>query len=121
MYGRGTSDMKGGVAAMVAAALRLARSDKKGPSLVLFLTAGEETGSKGAAHLATLKDLGRIGAIVVGEPTSNYPLVGHKGALWIEAQFKGVSAHGSMPEKGVNAIYKAARALVQLEALPIRG
>ena len=116
IYGRGTSDMKGGVAAMVAAALRLARSDKKGASLVLLLTAGEETGSQGAAHLVSLKGLGPIGAMVVGEPTSNYPFVAHKGALWIEAQVKGVSAHGSMPEKGVNAIYKAARALVQLEA-----
>jgi succinyl-diaminopimelate desuccinylase len=116
MYGRGTSDMKGGVAAMVTAALRLARSPKAGASLVLILTAGEETGSKGAAHLVSLRGLGPIGAMVVGEPTSNYPLVGHKGALWIEAQVKGVSAHGSMPEKGVNAIYKAARAVVQLEA-----
>jgi succinyl-diaminopimelate desuccinylase len=116
IYGRGTSDMKGGVAAMVAAALRLAGSNKREASLVLFLTAGEETGSQGAAHLASLKGFGPIAAMVVGEPTSNYPLVGHKGALWIEAQVKGVSAHGSMPEKGVNAIYRAARALVQLEA-----
>ena len=105
IYGRGTSDMKGGVAAMVAAALRLARSDRSGASLLLLLTAGEETGLQGAAHLVSLKDLGPIGAMVVGEPTSNYPLVGHKGALWIEAKVKGVSAHGSMPEKGVNAIY----------------
>ena len=49
--------------------------------------------------------------MVVGEPTSNYPLVGHKGSLKFHARFKGVSAHGSMPELGVNAIYKAAQAL----------
>lgn len=116
IYGRGTSDMKGGVAAMVAAALRLARSGKRGSSIVLILTAGEETGSQGAANLTSMIGLGPVGAMVVGEPTSNYPLVGHKGALWIEAQVKGVSAHGSMPEKGVNAICRAARALVRLEA-----
>jgi succinyl-diaminopimelate desuccinylase len=115
IYGRGTSDMKSGVAAMVAAAVRLARSDKKGASFILILTAGEETGSQGASHLVSLKGLGPISAMVVGEPTSNYPFVGHKGALWIEAKVKGVSAHGSMPEKGINAIYRAARALVQLE------
>ena len=48
--------------------------------------------------------------MVVGEPTSNYPLVGHKGSLKFHARFKGVSAHGSMPQLGVNAIYKAAQA-----------
>jgi succinyl-diaminopimelate desuccinylase len=115
IYGRGTSDMKSGVAAMVAAAVRLVRFEKKKASLVLILTAGEETGSQGASHLVSLRRLGPVGAMVVGEPTSNYPFVGHKGALWIEARVNGVSAHGSMPGEGINAIYKAARALVQLE------
>jgi succinyl-diaminopimelate desuccinylase len=52
----------------------------------------------------------------VGEPTSNYPLVGHKGSVKFHARFKGVSAHGSMPELGDNAIYKAAKAVGKLEA-----
>jgi len=51
----------------------------------------------------------------VGEPTSNYPMVGHKGSIKLHAKFKGVSAHGSMPQLGVNAIYKAARAIAKLE------
>ena len=51
----------------------------------------------------------------MGEPTSNYPLIGHKGALFLEAQTRGIAAHGSMPEKGVNAIYKAAQAVRKLE------
>ena len=54
--------------------------------------------------------------MIVGEPTSNYPLVGHKGSVKFHARFKGVSAHGSMPHLGVNAIYKAAKALGRLEA-----
>ena len=54
--------------------------------------------------------------MVVAEPTSNYPFVGHKGALWLRAKATGVTAHGSMPERGVNAIYKAARAVGKLEA-----
>jgi succinyl-diaminopimelate desuccinylase len=54
--------------------------------------------------------------MIVGEPTSNYPLVGHKGSVKFHARFKGVSAHGSMPHLGVNAIYKAAHALGKLES-----
>jgi len=53
--------------------------------------------------------------VVVGEPTSNYPFVGHKGAFWLNARTNGVTAHGSMPEKGVNAVFKAARAVAVLE------
>jgi succinyl-diaminopimelate desuccinylase len=59
--------------------------------------------------------LGRAGAVVVGEPSSNYPFVGHRGAFWLNARTRGVTAHGSMPEKGVNAVFKAGRALAVLE------
>jgi succinyl-diaminopimelate desuccinylase len=52
---------------------------------------------------------------VVAEPTANAPLVGHKGAFWLKAQARGVTAHGSMPEHGDNAIYKIARAALALE------
>jgi succinyl-diaminopimelate desuccinylase len=50
----------------------------------------------------------------VAEPTGINPLVGHKGVLWLEAESKGVTAHGLMPEKGVSAIYKAARDVTAL-------
>jgi len=59
--------------------------------------------------------------MIVGEPTSNYPYVGHKGSIKFHASFKGVSAHGSMPQLGVNAIYKAARAVSKLEAFDFRA
>jgi succinyl-diaminopimelate desuccinylase len=115
LYGRGSSDMKSGVAAFVCAALDVARTDP-GAELVLVIVAGEETGCEGSAHLArTAGALGRAGALIVAEPTGNHPLVGHKGALWLEARTRGVTAHGSMPERGVNAIYKAARAISGLE------
>ena len=115
LYGRGTSDMKSGVAAFVCAALDVARADPRA-ELLLAIVAGEETGCEGSAHLArTPGALGRAGALVVAEPTGNLPLVGHKGALWLEARTRGVTAHGSMPERGVNAIYKAARAVSSLE------
>src|SRR6202008_1647807 len=82
---------------------------------VLVFTAGEETGCEGARYLCQLPDiLPRCGALLVGEPTSNYPLIGHKGALWLRAAFRGVTAHGSMPEQGDNAVYKAARGTLRL-------
>ncbi|HVY08301.1 MAG TPA: M20 family metallopeptidase [Burkholderiales bacterium] len=116
VYGRGTSDMKCGVAAFVVASLNLADKLQRSPGLELVITAGEETGCEGAFHLIHKSGaLGRAGAVVVGEPSSNYPFVGHRGAFWLNAKTRGVTAHGSMPEKGVNAVFKAARAVGMLE------
>jgi succinyl-diaminopimelate desuccinylase len=116
LYGRGTSDMKSGVAAILLASRSFAKKLSGTPGIVLVLTAGEEGGCIGSKHLAQQRKLlGRAGAMVVGEPTSNYPLVGHKGSIKFNARFRGVSAHGSMPELGVNAVYKAAAAVTKLE------
>jgi len=118
LLGRGTSDMKSGVAAIVAAALRLAGLAQGRGGLLLAFTAGEEMGCMGAEHLVqTPGALSRSGGLVVAEPTSNYPMIGHKGALWLEAILRGKAAHGSMPEKGVNAIEKAARAINSLAGM----
>lgn len=114
LFGRGSSDMKAGVAAMLVAATRLAPKLERTRGVVLALTADEEAGCTGSARLARSGLLGSAGALVVGEPTSNYPLVGHKGAFKFHAHFRGVSAHGSMPHLGVNAIYKAAKAVSRL-------
>ena len=117
LYGRGASDMKAGVAAILLAARAMAKRLAGTPGVAIVLTAAEEGGCIGSRHLSEQKVLlGKAGAMVVGEPTSNYPLVGHKGSVKFHARFKGVSAHGSMPHLGVNAIYKAARALGKLEA-----
>src|SRR6266705_5498064 len=116
LYGRGSSDMKAGVAAILLAARKLAKKLPGTPGIVIVLTAAEEGGCIGSEHLARTQLLGKAGAMIVGEPTSNYPYLGHKGSLKFYARFRGVSAHGSMPELGVNAIYKAARAVSKLEA-----
>lgn len=117
LYGRGSSDMKSGVAAMILAALTLSPFLPGKGGLKLVFTAGEEMGCEGAARLRSQGTmLGKAGALIVGEPTSNYPIIGHKGAVFLEARTRGVTAHGSMPEKGENAIYKAARAVLALEA-----
>jgi succinyl-diaminopimelate desuccinylase len=115
LYGRGSSDMKAGIAGMLLAARNLAKKLSGTPGIVLVLTAAEEGGCIGSQHLARTRLLGKAGAMIVGEPTSNYPLVGHKGSLKFHARFRGVSAHGSMPELGVNAIYKASEAVLKLK------
>lgn len=112
LYGRGSSDMKSGVAACIHAALRLAGRAERRADIVLVISAGEETGCEGVLSLAQAPEiLGECGCLVVAEPTDNRPMVGHKGALWMELVFSGVTAHGSMPERGDNAIYKACAAI----------
>ncbi|MDP1899027.1 MAG: M20 family metallopeptidase [Rubrivivax sp.] len=120
LYGRGSSDMKSGVAAFTAAAIAQSDRLRDSAGLSLIITAGEETGCEGAFHLVghdeTRALIGNAGALVVGEPTGNAPLLGHKGAFWLEASVSGTTAHGSMPEHGDNAVYKMARAALALEA-----
>ncbi len=112
IYGRGASDMKAGLAAMVLAAL----ADGHDVPVTLVLTAGEETGCEGVRSLVQEGRLqGRVRALVVGEPTANQPLIGHKGALWLELEARGRSAHGSQPERGDNAICKAVEAINRLK------
>lgn len=112
LYGRGACDMKGGVAALVAAVERLATVGQPQASVELVLCAGEETGCQGARSL--VGSLATAGALVVAEPTSNRALTAHKGALWLEATTTGKSAHGSTPHVGENAIYAMAPALSKL-------
>ena len=116
VFGRGASDAKSSVAAIVVAGLRLAALKDRSAAVEIILSADQETGDNGTNFLAKQKDiLHRVGALILGEPTANYPMIGHKGMLWLKAYTCGVSAHASMPDKGENAIYKAARAVVRLE------
>ena len=116
IYGRGSSDMKGGLAAMICAVLEAFKESVPRGGIRLIFTAGEETGCYGAKLLAESGyDLGKASAIIVGEPTSNYPAIGHKGALYLKISTMGKTAHSSMPELGDNAIYKAAKAITIIE------
>jgi succinyl-diaminopimelate desuccinylase len=117
LYGRGASDMKAGVAAIVVAAERVAALGRGSAGLELVLCAGEETGCEGARHLAATGALGRCDAVLVAEPTGGVPHVAHKGVLWMRAGTEGVSAHGSAPHQGSNAIYPLADAVVALREL----
>lgn len=113
LYGRGSSDMKAAVAAFIVACIAQLALIKAGYGVVLLLTGGEETGCDGARAL--IDDPGIAlpapSAVIVGEATANYPVIGHKGALWLRCETQGKTAHGSMPELGINAIYLAVDAI----------
>lgn len=118
LFGRGSSDMKAGIAAFVVACWQAREALREGNGVRLLLTGGEETGCEGARALAANGKAGQpLSLLIVGEPTANYPCIGHKGALWLEGVALGKTAHGSMPEKGENAIYKATRAIETLREM----
>jgi succinyl-diaminopimelate desuccinylase len=118
LFGRGSSDMKAGLAAMIAAAVDGTMKSTPREGLRLIFTAGEELGCQGITQLSgTYKMQGKAGAVVIGEPTANIPAVGHKGALYLNAVTTGKTAHSSMPDRGINAIYKAAHAIIAAEKL----
>jgi succinyl-diaminopimelate desuccinylase len=116
LYGRGSSDMKGGLAAMVIAAIQTFNEGSPKCGVRLILTSGEELGCQGAKHLAsTYKNMGRAKGIIVGEPTANIPAIGHKGGLYLKLTARGKTAHSSMPHLGDNAIYKIAQSITKIE------
>ncbi len=115
LYGRGSSDMKAAVAAFAVACVTHQQAIRQGSGVVMLITGGEETGCDGARSLIDSADLPEVGALIVGEPTANYPVIGHKGALWLRCETRGKTAHGAMPELGINAIYLAADALGKIQ------
>lgn len=122
IFGRGSSDMKSGVAAMTAAAIESTEDVLPEGGVRLIFTAGEELGCQGIRQLVnTRQEPGNASAVIVGEPTANKPAIGHKGALYLKASTSGKTAHSSMPELGDNAIYKAARAITRIETFDFQA
>ncbi len=117
LIGRGASDMKAGVAAFVIAAIAQAKLGKPRRGITLVVTAGEETGCEGAFHLARIGALGPAELLIVAEPTSNLPIIAHKGSVRLRITAKGKTAHSSMPELGSNAIYKVTEWIRCIEML----
>jgi acetylornithine deacetylase len=115
IYGRGSQDMKGGVAAMIGAARVIAESGGLDHGrLVVACVVDEEHASIGADALVTKW---RADAGVVTEPTDLHVAVAHKGFEWVEIETEGRAAHGSRPGEGRDAILRMGRVLAELEAL----
>ncbi len=114
IWGRGSSDMKGGVAAMIMAAIDASMNGAPEGGVRLIFSAAEELGCIGIEQLMKkIDNKGNASAIIVGEPTGNIPAIGHKGAIYLNAVTTGKTAHSSMPHLGDNAIYKAAEAILK--------
>lgn len=110
LYGRGTCDMKGFVAACVAMAPAFAARDLAVPVHFAF-TYDEEIGCLGGQALtASLAARGiRPAAAIIGEPSMMQPVDGHKGCFEYTTRVTGLEGHGSSPDLGVNAVEYAAR------------
>lgn len=115
LYGRGTCDMKGFIAATLAMAPRFARTQRTSPIHFSF-TYDEETGCIGAGHLAqSLTERGiRPAMAIIGEPTMMRIVEGHKGCHEYTTRFQGLEGHGSAPDLGVNAVEYAVRYVARL-------
>lgn len=104
MYGRGTADMKGGAAAMFLALERLWEERHLLERDVYFcFTADEEYKGIGIQAMAQGGYLSDVKEVVICEPSDEQVSICEKGALWLSVQIKGVGAHASRPELGVNA------------------
>ena len=121
LRGRGASDMKGGTAAMVAAACTIARSEVRlDGDLIVACTAGEEVDCVGALDLLRQGVFAGASAMLIPEPTDLAVWHVEKGALWLEILMRGKTAHGSMAEEGHNAVGQTLAFLERLVAFPFQ-
>lgn len=112
LYGRGTQDMKGGLAACVGAVRVLASEGLARGRVIVAAVCDEEYASLGAEAL--VRDWRADGAVVT-EPTDLSVAVAHKGFAWLELNTYGKAAHGSRPDEGKDAILAMGRVLGVLE------
>ena len=117
LHGRGTADMKGFVAAMLAAVPTLQSAGLRRP-VHLLLSYDEEVGCLGARRLVQDLDEGglRPDLCIVGEPTLMQPVLAHKGRMAVRVDVRGRGGHSSAPAAGVNAVHAAAEAVAWLAA-----
>ncbi|NCO36020.1 MAG: M20 family metallopeptidase [Armatimonadetes bacterium] len=128
LYGRGSCDTKGSLAAMLCAVKQVTEGGNPLCSITVLAAVDEEYQFTGVMHFVRNEDLTRPGGIteaVVGEPTAREIIIAHKGCVrWI-LRTQGTAAHSSNPSNGVNAIYRMSRVVQALdqfnrEELPVR-
>ncbi|HEX9134122.1 MAG TPA: ArgE/DapE family deacylase [Ktedonobacteraceae bacterium] len=113
LYGRGAYDMKGGLAAIMAAGAGAKKRDLRG-DVIVTAVADEEYASTGTASIVKRW---HADAAIVTEPTELNICTAHKGFVWLDVVTEGVAAHGSRPDLGVDAIVKMGKVLVGLDEL----
>lgn len=105
MYGRGTSDMKSGAACMINLGLHYIENNiKPNKNIRLIFTADEESSGLGISSVLKEGLIEDLDFIIVPENTSSKVVIKEKGALWIELEVFGKSAHGARPDLGINSI-----------------
>ena len=105
LYGRGSADMKGGVAAMMAdGAASDGSGEGTGRAGILLFTADEEKDGIGALAVAADPCMEEIKELIICEPSARKTSYCEKGALWLKVEIQGISSHASRPEIGRNAI-----------------
>lgn len=115
LFGRGACDIKGGMAAMLAAFARLVRERPQGAAnVIMACTVDEEHTFIGVTHL--MKSGVRADAAVVAEPTQLKIVHAHKGVIRWHIDARGRSCHSSSPERGENAIYRMGHLLTAIES-----
>jgi putative selenium metabolism hydrolase len=116
LWGRGSVDMKSGLAASIyAAAIAKSQGLLAGKTVYVSATVDEEyCDGEGLKHLLEESHLQPQYAVIC-EPSANLISTGHKGKAQVVIRTQGVSAHGSAPEKGVNAIYEMAEIIQRVE------
>ena len=117
MYGRGTTDMKGGIASVVTAICEAVDSGVTLHGDIIFAaTAGEETDSAGVERFMQDRAwLPPLAGVVVPEPTDLAVVTAHRGLFWLKITTRGQAVHSSMPERGVNAINSMKHVLDELD------
>jgi len=120
LYGRGSCDMKSGLAAMLVAMDALARRGKRlRGDLIFSAVADEENEAAGALRLVADGVTRGVGGVVIGEPTGFNAYIAQKGTFWLEISTVGMTAHGSMPHLGRNAIVDMNAFLSEVLAIPL--
>ncbi|HHB1781355.1 ArgE/DapE family deacylase [Listeria monocytogenes] len=105
IYGRGATDMKSGLAAMIIAMIELHEEKQKlNGKIRLLATVGEEVGELGAEQLTQKGYADDLDGLIIGEPSGHRIVYAHKGSINYTVKSTGKNAHSSMPEFGVNAI-----------------
>jgi acetylornithine deacetylase/succinyl-diaminopimelate desuccinylase len=118
IYGRGSCDMKGGLASMATSLVALKRAEVKLKGRLVFTgVSAEEAGGFGTRAIVNSGPL--TDCVIVGEPTNLEIVTAAKGITMAVVDVKGKAAHGSVPELGTNAIYKAMKLVQRVqEELP---